>query len=177
LGEKIYRTKFNQNTFYLLTTIRDNSITTFVDSINDTELTVKLTERYNTTTKTLINLEKNNDLYVMYDYENNLVNLPFNLDNVREIYIEDLSGNYTFLDYNTFKITTNGNIELNNNSDYLLNHLYYLVNPTNIKDNIKLVISKEIIPYDIDISLNETINSGHINSGTYNYIVAYYDSY
>ena len=38
IGRKIYRTKANENSYYLLTTINDNTTTTFIDTLSDFEL-------------------------------------------------------------------------------------------------------------------------------------------
>jgi len=148
IGRKIYRTKNNNNKFYLLTTITNNTETIYIDKINDDKLGLLFNNIFtllpNSNTKistTIVNTILENNKIVLYDMNNDKITFH-NLDNIYEIYIEDFKLNYSISN----NLTINNNI-VSISDTFDKNSLYYLVNKYNYKDNIKLIPSQPNIPY------------------------------
>ena len=179
---KIYRTKSNDNTFYLLSIIDDNITTFFIDNINDSNLGIEL----QTVTTNIINnlpsidnnilkipiyIKKlNNNKYYITDYENKKYIIDNNLNKYKQIYIEILDSNYDYLDNNKFNLINN-KIVLTNYLDYSSDYLYYLVNKTNLRDTIKLIPDKKKTAFNYLMKL-----STNLNIGTYLYKFSLFDT-
>ena len=162
IGRKIYRTKNNGLQFYLLNIINNNIDTIYIDKITDNNLGIKFNINqvinYNTLpnsntiiSKQIINI---NDQLIITDLNNNIINFPSNLNNIYEIYIEDIQLPFTIID--NF-IINNNIITINNNIDN--NYLYYLIDSTNYKNNIKLVPSKKNITFKSPPFIRSLINN------------------
>jgi hypothetical protein len=185
IGRTIYRTKFNESTFYKLVTINDNTTTIFIDNITDDLLVEKLSsikQNYNNVTKQIINIiSDTNNNYFIHDLSGNTVLLPTDYSNINSIYIETINTEYKFLDVlsgYTLPGYKNDTIYLlNNNSDYKEDCNYYLVNPENLQDNIELILSKEYILFKNKIKLTEKQSNNNSNQQyTVNYIITLYSN-
>jgi hypothetical protein len=176
IGRTIYRTKFNENTFYKLYTITDNTTTVFIDNITDDMLTEKLENNYNNVTKQVINITTINNNYFIKDLSGNNVILPTDYSNINSIYIETVDADYNFLDIKegVYTLSFNNDIIylLDNNDDYKKDYNYYLVNPENLQDNIELVLTKEYILFKNQIKLTEVKNNNN-NDNNEEYVVNY----
>ena len=178
---KIYRTKSNDNTFYLLYVINDNTTTFFTDNINDSNLGLEL----QTITTNIINdlpfidnnilkipiyIKKSNNKYYITDYENNIYIFDKNLKQYKQIYIETLDSNYEYLENTKFNFINN-KIILTNYLDYESDYLYYLVNNNNLRDTIKIIPDKKKTCFNYTMKL-----STNLNIGTYFYKFSLFNS-
>ncbi len=186
IGRKIYRTKANDTKLYLLKIINDNINTGFIDNINDNVLgieynidnVIKYNELPNITSyvsKILVKIEKHDDKYcIMKDMNDTIINLPNEFNDIEEIYIEEFTFPYTIIkDFNI----NNNIIELIDDFTFIDN-LYYLINPNNYKDYIKLICSKKKlyfneIPFNLEITYNQT---SELKTGLYQYKICFYNT-
>ena len=193
IGRKIYRTKANSTEFLLLAKIENNINTNFIDNIQDDELGIeyisggniklnKLPNLLTNITKTLVTLIQDSDtkLYYMKDTNGIAVTLPIVYNNINEIYLEIFDYRYTI--NNNFTSISNSTITLKNESiDY--NYLYYLINPNNFKDNIKLVpsykpftLSSLYLCNNIQPTPSSENIKGLLTIGTYYYKISLYNT-
>jgi hypothetical protein len=203
IGRKIYRTKANSTTFYLLTKINDNIKTFLIDNIYDNDLgieyisdnTTKLNTLANITTnvtKQIVNIDVqtrrdgNNvplSIYYLRDSLKNPINVVSgNYTNIYEIYIEEYDFPYKL--YNTtgmadtYTINNKGQIVISNYTiDYTNLKQHYLVDKYNYMDNIKLVPNYNNYTEKITSTItkvNTTLNS--LSIGTYMYKISLYSS-
>lgn len=189
LGRKIYRSRVNDNKLYLLATM-DNTLTQFLDNYSDNELGIEYiidnNTKYNylpdikeTTTKTIITIEPHGDLFRLLDLNGNEYILPTKFEDIKEIYIEQLDINYNILPPDTFTIANNGTLKLlDYTNNFFINQNYYLVNPNNFKDNVKIVPSKGPTPFEnvpkftiLPLSVSEPITQKN-----YIYRIAFYNT-
>ena len=189
IGRRIYRTRANENTFYLLKDINDNTTTNYIDMINDTNLGLaynvnginkfnNLPQNSNTTIKIPIKIIKsdNSNCYKITTYNNVEYILPTNYDNIIDIYIEELETNISIYDNTNFIFNNTSNtIDFSNNIVYSSDYLYYLVNNNNFQDNCPLVHTKITTPIDPP---NYTLKSGtsKLLIGSYTYMITFYNS-
>ena len=200
IGRRIYRTKANDTKFLLLVDIPDNSTTNFVDDINDDKLGLEYdfnsNIKYNylpnpndTVTKQLVQIVKKGELYQVQDLNGQIINFPIGLNDVsesegiKEIYIEELEIPMDIINYNDFKINTNGTVVFKNQSDFSTNYFYYLVNPSNYKDSYKLAYSKYSAQFQSsttkpNLPFNYTVinNLGNLTAGVYTYKISFYNT-
>jgi hypothetical protein len=203
IGRKIYRTKQSNDPdkkFYLLASIEDNITRTFIDNINDTNLGVAydingyikynlLPESNGNTIKFPINIEPSNNYYALYTYDGSNILLQ---NNIKDMYIEDLSLGIIEYDSNNFNVlnidnTYIGELDIisgksswvidisNSNFTYSSDYLYYLINNNNFQDSCKLVSTKvntPITPPHLELisDLSSTLE------GRYYYAVTFYNN-
>jgi len=169
IKRKIYRTKKNENIFYLLTIINDNITQNFIDNISDinlgkdtinTNIINNVNKNNNKIVKIPILINNNNNNYTILSNNNEIYNLPKTFTNISSIYIEIINKYYYFIDNFIF---INNKIKLLNTNDFTDEYLYYLINYNNYKDNIKLIPTKLNIVYNNDILLGNLVNkNSHI---------------
>ncbi len=123
IGRKIYRTRADSQKFYLLVNIKNNVDTSFIDNINNDILgigyvfdnntnNIEIPETNNKTTKQIIKLVPNGDLFTVTDLNDKEIILPITYEFIKDIYIEeiDFSGNNN----DTLKVIQNNCYTINN---------------------------------------------------------------
>lgn len=186
IGRKIYRTKSYDTKFYLLKVINDNTTTKFIDDVPDENLAIEYNIESNIRLNNLtsipdsiiqipIKLKPTGELYTIYDLNNNIIKLPNTYDNIKEIYIEELALPYQIINMDKFIINNSGEITLIDSNDFSKNYLYYLVNPDNFKDNVKLICSKPDIPFkNPPFIITRSIGTPNL-TGKYRYMLTFYN--
>ena len=200
IGRNIYRTKANLTSFYLLTKINDNIITSFIDNISDNDLGIEYTSDNNTKLNTLPNITStvvkrivniNQDKqapfrYYLSDGSDKSVPKPQpinvvsgNYDNIYEIYIEEYTFTYTIYDTTKYINLNNGQIQI---PTYTFNSstpkLHYLFNKHNYMENVKLVpyYSKYTEILSATIAIKQNSNATSLSKGFYAYRISLYSS-
>jgi hypothetical protein len=201
IGRRIYRTKANDNKFYLLVDMKNNSINTFEDNIHDDELGIeydidnnikyiklpslkyKNPQEYDSldrTEKQLIKLVGNEALYTVTDMNGNIINLPTDYRNIYEMYIEEIKLPFEIISTNEYYINSDGYVILDSYKQTDISKLMYLTNSSNLSENYKLTCSKQNIPFGIPTAFILTdINkpSGGLSLGlVYKYKISYFST-
>lgn len=188
IGRKIYRSYANQTKLYLLTTINNNTETSFNDSVKDINLGIEYNIngniKYNNIptissnlTKKLVTLKEtdiSNNYYIL-NLDGTIYELPTDYSNILNIYIETLNLSYNLINNYNFTINFQGQITYENiKKDYL----YYLVNQNNYLDYFKLIPSKQTIDFIFPFTLSTEITAQYntLDIGYYNYAFSYYNS-
>ena len=189
IGRKIYRTKRNSIDLLLLTTITNNTDTTFIDNINDNNLGIdytiydvsKLTYLPQISTrvnKKLVKVVTTNNTYSLINLDNTTFILPTTFTNIKEIYLEEFNYPFEIITSNNFDIINNGTLSLRDQTFFSPDYLYYLVSSTNNLDTVKLIPSRKIALLtnidDISIELIED-NSSQLVVDTYYYKISLYN--
>jgi hypothetical protein len=154
----------NDNKFYLLVDIPDNTTTIFNDTINDNNLgidyNINNTIKYITLPENNIKVFKlpikiiiNNDKYQATNMNNELFIFPLNFDDIYEIYIEtfntDSTTSRTAGTLNTDGVYKHDNEYFEINPEYKT--LNYLTSSINLMDNHKIIYSKNNLSNDLKI--------------------------
>jgi hypothetical protein len=191
IGRRIYRTKSNSNSFYLLVDIKDNVTISYEDNISDNELGIEYnisnnikynylpkSDSSNRTEKTLIKLVQDDELYTVTDMNNKVIQLPSNYENIYEIYIEEIKLPYESISTNEYYINNMGQIILDSYKQDDISKLMYMVNPSNLMDNYKLTCSKKNIPFGLSAAFILTGKTGGNLTlvTTYTYKISFYNS-
>jgi hypothetical protein len=191
IGRRIYRTKSNSNSFYLLVDIKDNVTISYEDNISDNELGIEYnisnnikynylpkSDSSNRTEKTLIKLVQDDELYTVTDMNNKVIQLPSNYENIYEIYIEEIKLPYESISTNEYYINNMGQIILDSYKQDDISKLMYMVNPSNLMDNYKLTCSKKNIPFRLSAAFILTGKTGGNLTPltTYTYKISFYNS-
>jgi hypothetical protein len=155
IGRKIYRTKANETTFYLIQIITDNVTSVFVDDIHNDKLVDSLLPKNNNIiTKIPIKIINSDGIFQLYDLDDKQYNMILNYSIISDINIDIISPmNYSFINNENFAYGGT-NITLLSNFSYDANYLYYLVNKTNMCDNIKLVSNKLYLASELNGDIN-----------------------
>lgn len=193
LGAKIYRTKANDTTFYLLDKFSPATIkNVYIDNISDDMLGIAYDINNNieinnlpysnyTTIKTNVKLYINDNMYKITNMNGSNYEFPVSYDNIKNIMLEEYIDIYMILDQTKFTII-NSKVTLTNFiSDYDNDYLYYFVNSMNFKDNSKLVLSsKSALIDNINtlsiILVDDTTPEIQTIPGTYKYFFTLYNS-
>jgi len=193
IGRRIYRTKANENKFYLLFDLLNNETIELHDNINDEQLGIDYNINNNIKYKLLpINNIDNtkipikiNSEYQVETLDGEIYTFPLNYDNIYEIYIETFNNSVTINDSET--LTSSGIYTTNNAllKEQIINAgdakiFNYLVNSSNLMDIHKLIYSKKLYPFnsvDLLFELDGTFNTDSlITSGSYYYCISLYNS-
>ncbi len=203
IGRKIYRTQLNSTKLLLLTTISNNTSTTYNDKINDINLgfeymvdeTVKINElasQSTTVQKTMCRVVETSGKYklvldgVEKTVDDNNVEketdfkFPTDYTQIKEIYIEEFDNPYELITNGNFSISSNGTVKLTNPVNFSSDHLYWLVSNGNFKNSTKLVPSKKKAYYgSLPVSSELVpggISSPFIQGNTYYYYISFYST-
>lgn len=180
LGIKIYRTRANSNTFYLVSPITIDFEILYDDktddilgvdyNINSQVKLNKLPKSAGKCTRVPIYLEKNNNTYSMYNMDGTKYYLPSSYTNIKNIYIDEIKFG-EILDETTFSLSE-GAIIFNDVNDYSSNCLYYLINPYNNKDTVKLVLSNDVVNMNkLTLTQITKATPSSLTTGTYKYMI------
>jgi len=168
IGRKIYRTKINDDKFYLIANIENNIDEIFMDAIDDNDIYIPLPNITNITNKNYINI--NNITHInnyLYD-----ITKKYDQENINSIDIEELNINIKIFDNFYIK---NGIV--NTNFEYNYNYLYYLIDKYNNLNCTKLIPFKRYVPFDdVPFSLKLSNTTDYNNSSIYYYKISYYNS-
>ena len=195
IGRKIYKTKANDNNFYLLVDIKNNTTTIYEDYISDDNLEFEYNIKNNAlpslkifnqqtpiildkTQKQLVKLIQDGPLYSLVDINNNNISLPTSYNDIYEIYIEEIILPFNLVSHNEYTINNNGQLILDFYEPEDKNKLMYLVNPINFKENYKLTCSKQTIPFSssiINLNVNTVSGSG-MAPNIYTYKISFYNN-
>jgi len=163
IGRKIYRTKgLNVNNYYLVATINDNTSTSYIDSVADSVVNNNIIPIINNRCdKHFVNISLSNNMITLRDLNNNPINLILNYSIINNMHIDIIPQNNYSIYNNTQYTYINPYYQLNQPINP--NSFYYLIDPTNYTNYIKLVIDNSInglVPSDtIDITIKYNILS------------------
>ena len=138
-GRKLYRTKLNDDTFYLVADIKDNTTSDWIDNINDSKLDIMYDEK-------ILNITPNLNSFISHSTDINYINTKKLSDMSDYIFNKP----FIMLTNNTDDIIFNDYNELV--SSFTNDFVYFYNVPFKINESSVISLNNNIISYVLPIS-------------------------